>query len=406
MILSCKNLRLQIITDPRVLLILLAVCEKNIVRYVLLLPTIILGTSIPSTILLHLLYCVLIIKCFREHNIRIYLKEIVVILFVLLAITFSCLLYAENSKYIFDGNNIWNTIFPCLRYFIVGLVFIADEDTMDLVGKASYLAIVVELLCVLFYMMPRGLMGSDDMSRSYQLLPNVLFALNYAFNNKKFYLWVVPIIGILYLLSMGSRGPVIVTIVYIVLKFIKDSSSQNIGKVLVLTVIGIAVIVFFNSDLYTDALITLRNLLAQFGVSTRVLDLAIVGETVSHDSGRNDIYALLLSKLAEHPLKGYGVYGEWQWIGWSAHNLYLEIMIHFGIPMGIFVLLWIVKTIFGTYFKTSNTHAKDFILIWICYIFIRGFFGGAYLEYGMAFAIGFCINEHRQVKMRSKYAPI
>lgn len=393
-----KKLELKIRRDPMNLLILLAVCEKNIVRYSLLVLTMLLGTDVPSIILLHATYIILIVQCFSQYHIKIQLKELCVFLFIVLAIVFSCLIYPDNTQYIFDSNNFWNTIFPCLRYFIVGLAFIADEDMMNLIGKASCWGIVIETLFVFLYLMPRGLMGTDDMSRSYQLLPNVLLALNYAFNQKKILRWITPIIGIGYLLAMGSRGPIIVTLVYILIKLIKTVSTKKTIKLTVLMIICIFGVIFFGSSMYIDALRMVRDIFLQLGLSTRILDLAIVGETISHTSGRDEIFTLLIQKISERPLLGYGVYGEWKYIGWSAHNLYLEIITHYGIPIGVFILLWIIKTIVGTYFLTKNTYAKDFILIWVCYIFVRGIFGGGYLEFGMSFVIGFCINEIRRVK--------
>ena len=393
-------LQLTVSKDPRTWLILLAICEKNIVRYFLL----IISTSIPvigqqlSLVILHSAYLLLIAQLFLQRKIGITARELLVMSFVTSAIIFSTMLYPTNARYIFNPNNFWETLFPCVRFFIVGMAFTADKKTMDMVGKASCYAIVVEALFVTLYMMPRGLMGTDDMSRSYQLLPNVLLAINYAISKKSIISSAISALGSVYLLAMGSRGPIAVLLVYFILRVVQYSSTKKPVKVAYLTIIILAGLIFLNSSLYTSILLWFKSLFEQIGVSTRIIDLLIKQEAVSHTSGRDAIYSLLLEKLAERPLLGYGIYGEWQWVGWSAHNLFLEILFHFGIPLGILIMFWIVYTIFGAYFQTPNRYAKEFILIWACHVFIRGFFGGAYLDKNMAITIGFCLRELSRLK--------
>lgn len=392
------KLRIRIDSDPRLLLVLLAFCEKNIVRYFALVVSMLPVVGVMSSFIVPAAYIILLLMYFRKYGAHVSISEACVVLFVALAITFSCFIYPENARYILDSNNFWNTIFPCLRYFIIGLILIPDKRTLDIIGRASCLAILVETLFVIAYMMPRGLMQSDDMSRSYQILPNVLFALNYAYNEKKAFPWVCSIIGIIYTLSMGARGPVLVIVVYLFVKILQSSNVKAWAKTMIGLLIAGLTVLFLNSSWYLSALRFAKASLTALGVSTRIIDLAIKGTVASHLSGRDELYDIVIRKIAERPYIGYGVYGEWPWIHWSAHNMALELMVHFGVILGSLLLLWLVVLTIRAYVKTPNVIARQFLLIWICFVFVRGFFGGSYLQFGVYVLIGFSLRELRRTR--------
>lgn len=400
--LSIDGGKLRIRTDPATLLALLAICENNIVRYFILVLSMIPGISYLSSYIVPAAYVLLVVTCFQKYKIKLHLKECGLFLFIVFAIVFTCIIYPENTKYIFDKTNFWQTIFPCLRYFVVGLIFVADKDLMHLLGKASCIGILIESAFVIIYMVPRGLLTNDEMSRAYQLLPNVLFALYYAFDTKKIFAWACSLVGIAYTFAMGTRGPVIILLAYFILKYLQVSSSKIWVKALLTgIVVGIGTL-FFSTNGYIAVLKFLKVRLGAVGLSTRVIDLAINGTVISHMAGRDELYELGLQKIHERPLLGYGVYGEWPWIGWNIHNMYLEILIHFGVVIGLLVFIWIIITIAKGYFGNKNAYAKDFIMLWVIFVFVRGLFGGSYLQFGMAILIGFCINEGRRNKA-SKY---
>ena len=79
----------------------------------------------------------------------------------------------------------------------------------------------------------------------------------------------------------------------------------------------------------------------------------------------------------------------------------LELMVHFGVILGSLLLLWLIFLTFKTYVRTPNILARQFLLIWICFVFVRGFFGGSYLQFGVYVLIGFSLRELRRI--RNKY---
>jgi len=386
--------------DPKIMLILLAFLEKNIVRYFVLSISMIPILEYLSSYIVPFIYITLFLLYIRKYNPKVGFSEILIILFVILSIIGTTIFYPQNTEFIFDSNNFWNTIFPIFRYFIIGLIIIADRNTMNLIGKASCLAILVEVLFVFVYMIPKGLLVSDEMSRAYQILPNVLFAINYAINEKRLSSWLFSLLGISFIFAMGTRGPVVIMLAFILIKYIKVKPVKTWIKVsLFISIVG-AGLLFLNSSLYIDILSLLKTQFQNFGLSTRVFDFAIDGSLISNTTGRDELYQYGVNKILESPLFGYGVYGEWQWLGWNVHNMYLEILIHYGVIIGSIILIWLVRIISRAYYYTNDDNTRDFILIWVSLVFFRGIFGGSYLQFGMFLLIGFCIKEIRRLKSR------
>ncbi len=384
-------------TLPKILLGLLAFCEKNIVRYGLLVFSMLPKIGFLSKYILFVLYVALIFLCIARKT-KIGVTELLVPLFMVSAILLTFVFYPQNTKFITNSNNFWNTIFPCLRWFIVGLIIIPDKYMIDLLGKASCLAIIVETAFLIFYMIPNGLVVSDDMSRAYQLLPNIMLAVNYAFNSKKATAVFFSVVGLLYLLSLGTRGPFFILIIFIVVKFVRThilSSKRKLLSVLGVCVFGIILSI---PKIYISILTVIKNLIGKTGLSTRILDYLIEGTTISETGGRDDLYKIAFELISERPLLGHGVYGEWPVVYWNIHNLYLELWIHFGVILGSLLLIWGISLIAKSYFKTSNSYAKDIILVFASFVFFRGFFGGSYLMFSVFFLLGICIKERRRIR--------
>lgn len=397
--------RARVEINPRLLLLLLAFSEKNIVRYFVLLVSMIPIVGDFSRFIVPLLYVVLLFLYLKKYGSHLSLKEASILLFVAFSIAFSCVFYPDNASYILDSNNFWNTIFPCFKFFLLGLIIIPDKKTMDALGVLSLLAIVVESAFVLFYMIPNGLVNMDDMGRSYQILPNLLLAFNYTINHKRPFSILCSLIGLAYCLSMGTRGPIMIVLAYIFVKTIQSTSLRIRNKVLLGATMLIVGFLFLNSDFFVVFLEFIRTQITSLGLSTRVVDLAIEGNVISHLSERDEIYALLWEKIAQRPFWGYGVYGEWPWIQWNAHNMYLELFVHFGVPLGSMIVLWILWQTGRCYFSTPSKSTKDMILIWFCFVFVKSIFGGSWLNYGVFFLIGLCLRERRRVHSSYYYDP-
>lgn len=332
--------------------------------------------------------------------------DIGIILFVTLAILGSVLLYPNNTEYI--AKALWSGILPCLPFFLLGLSLNLDENTYKIVNLICCLAIIVNAVYMIYFLgSGRALGGSHgedySMYRSYLLLPNTMFALDYTFKSKKLFPLISSLIGIVYAFAMGTRGPIVILAVFIAVCVWRYINLRTSIKILAVTLVGVAVVIFVYSPLYIQALTGMQEMLVEAGVSTRVVDYLLSGEMISHTSGREDIYADLLNKLMEQPIFGYGVYGEYP-LGYpaGAHNIYLQIVFNFGYPLGIVLLISYIAVFIKALIKSKGTLAQSWIALFGCLVFVRGIFGGNYLDYTLFFLLGLCLKSLRESRYKLK----
>lgn len=388
-------------SDPRTWLFLLAITEKSLFRYFLLVLDVATGTELIRDIVLHTVYIIVIALCLKKGS-RLHGSDIFIMLFVIFAIILTWLIYPNNiEKYMFGEEQFWATVFPLFRFFIVGLFLIPNKENLELMGKVSCIAILVEAFFVLYYLRGTDLQNDDDMSRAYFMLLNVLLVINYAFDRKTLVGIVMSVVGIMLLLSMGTRGPIIVVLAFIAAKIFQMSAIKG-GKGIFIVVL-LLLMWFVNSPYWSVFLIFLQNIISSLGFSTRVLDLTIEGETLTHYSERDEIFALLISKIKESPLIGWGVYGEWQFVGWSAHNMYLEILVHYGVIIGGLILLWMFFITIKAFLTSKTIPVRGLVLMFACNVFVRGVFGGSFLSFPTFLMIGYCLQVCR--KTNFKYLP-
>lgn len=375
--------------DPRTWLVLLAVTERSIFRYMMLALTMVTGIEGIGVFVMHVAYVVLIAICMKRGS-KFRFGDVLILLFVVLSILLTWLIYPDNiEKYMFGEGQFWPTVFPLFRFFIVGLFLIPNKETVDSMGIISCFAIVAETMFVMLILRGSEEQSSDDMSRAYFALMNVLFAINYAFDKRKLLGLVCAIIGTLFLLSMGSRGPIMIVLSFIAAKVFQLSANKRQSYVVLITLL--LLMWFVNSDLWNAFLLLLRDFISTLGLSTRIIDFTIEGETLTYYSERDEIFATVWQKIKENPITGYGVYGEWQFVGWFAHNVYLEILCHYGVILGGIIILWLFYITLKAFFKTNNATVRSLVLLFACQFFVRGIFGGSFFSLEAFFLIGFCM---------------
>lgn len=374
--------------DPRTWLLLLAVTERSIFRYMMLVVSMATGIEGIGVAIMHIAYVVLIAKCMKRGS-HFRDIDIIILLFVVFAIITTLVISPDNIvKYMFGRGQFWPTVFPLFRFFIVGLFLIPSKETVDLIGKVSCLAVLAETMFVLLILRGSEMQSTDDMSRAYFILLNVLLTINYAYDRRTTFGILFAIVGSLLLLSMGSRGPIMILLAFFAAKVYQTSTKKGRGAVVI--VVALLLMAFVNSSLFDDFILLLRDILRTLGMSTRIVDFAIEHETLTYLSERDEIFAVVWNKILENPM-GYGVYGEWQFVGWFAHNVYLEILAGYGVILGGAILFWLLFITIKTFFATKYAPIRSLVLLFACEFFVRGFFGGSFLSFETFLLIGFCM---------------
>ena len=374
-------------------LIILALCEQTIFIYPIAIISHIGPLELIAPFIIPLAYVILTFMSMGDDITNgITTKPLLILWFFILAILVTIIIYPQNEKYIVKNlNQIW-LIIP---YFLIGLCFRADKLTMDTLGKWCCFGVLLTAFYRLSFASAETFEENDyNMDASYSALASILIAINYAFNSKKLLPIACSLIGFFFTLSMGTRGPIIIELVFTfvcVLLYLNISKKGKVGLAVVVAVIALLLSLMSDSDFYLDLLIWVADFLGNLGFSTRIVDFALTDEMITYTSGRSDIYADLWPRLLERPLVGYGVYGEWPLGYASAHNMYLETLYHYGIPLGGLILLIYIITVIRGYRNASNIYEIGWLTIWSCYVFVRGFFGGSFLRFSVFLLWGFSI---------------
>lgn len=250
--------------------------------------------------------------------------SILIILFFL-----SSAMNTENLEYILsDGVRItFCTVVP------VFLSFISVYNMHIFYRTALFVSLATSVIGLLYlcYSLSDMLPAKDvyNMSIGYSLLFPSLFLY---FTKRPFFIFIAILLFIVIFLE-GSRGPLIPIACYILFQKLIGSSFKNNFIFLFVLLFSISTIINFQS-FFID-------LFEKMNLHSRTFALLISGE-VSRDSGRGDIYNLMISKLFENPYWGYGVFGD-RTLGDGSycHNIFLEIMLNFGcfVPV-LFILVF------------------------------------------------------------------
>lgn len=393
-----------VITKDKMFALLVSVmfCHYTLFNYFSVIIRKLPVISVAEVFFFPILYSLLIILSYRESRLR-YVRgsDLVIILFFTVSILSTYIFYPDNALYI--SASLTSNILPCIPFFLLGLCLSLDKETLSIVSGFSCTAILVSAVYVLYYMGTGRILGGDvgsgySMYWSYLLLPNTIIAIEYAFEKKKIFAIICSIIGVIYALAMGTRGAIVVLFVFLIVRIWTHLNININKKVGIAIVLSIIVFLFIMSPAYLQMLSDIKRLLMRYGLSTRVVDYLISGELVSYTSGRTDIYQDLFSRFMERPILGYGIYGEWTLGYYSAHNMYMEILFHYGFPIGLTLMISFVALYFKALKATKGTLVRNWIIMFGCLVFVKGIFGGRYLDYSLFFLLGLCLKEIRCAK--------
>lgn len=143
-------------------------------------------------------------------------------------------------------------------------------------------------------------------------------------------LWLLIIYG-------ASRGPAVTAAVFyiICILFYENKKKKSIIRVvsfLVLIVLGFILVP--------------RVLDFQ---SSRTVLLFEEGEGLSHDSDRAILYAQTIERIKESPVIGNGIGSDWYYLGGYCHNFFLELSLHYGILVSVFICVVLIFSMISIY---------------------------------------------------------
>lgn len=230
---------------------------------------------------------------------------------------------------------------------------------------------------VLLFVMLRFSHVSDEeysMSCGYALLLQLLVVFDHYIETKKLHDLAAVLVDCSVIIFFGSRGPVFCVGAFFVLKM-AFMSHLSISKRATMAVVGLggALLLYtFRVELATRLQLLLRNV----GYTSRSLQMIINQSFILHDSNREIIFQQCLDNLRERPFLGWGIAGGWNDAVYP-HNLVLEMLLSFGIPLGILFLVKVFAMVFrgmrqkdGPSQRCAHILAADFVSLFASGSFI------------------------------------
>lgn len=325
-----------------------------------------------------------------ENRKRIRFGDLLVPFFVVFGIVATAVSFPTNLQYI--EFNFWTYIFYCIPAFFIGVSFVdLNDESFSVMVKVSYIAIALSFVVLLYYGFEGVDVGEDAMSLSYPVLVPLMLIISHFFHKHSKISFVFIIVGLLYMFMMGTRGPILIALAFILFSFVQ----QKKHKVLVSIVTIGLLLLFLESNLFDDTLALVKNIVSKTGYSTRVIDAMMEG-TIVEDASRDALYTLLLADLREKPWTGYGLFGEWHHFGWNAHNIYLEVVYEYGWFIGVALIAFYLAVVIRALFKTKNAYTRIIISIFVFFVLVQGVRGYSHLRPETFLLLGVCTKENRK----------
>lgn len=320
---------------------------------------------------------------------------------------FACLIFYLLNIQLFPQNAdvLVNRLFSfsllTLPYYYIGVTL----DIKRFYNFFYYISVVAVFMCAfyeLLYAQSASYTGDVDTSEynmelAYSILPHVLMVSWRALKSFVILNIAPMLLGLMLLLSFGTRGPVICAIVFIAiyLLFIRPSKYQKTMRI-----ITVACAVYAMS--FLDQFMTFMQLMTfQLGMSTRIFDKYFEGG-LGDSLGRDYIRETLLRELSiDNSLFGHGVLGSYPYVNTYPHNIVLEFLFSFGWIWGIAILFCIVYIIAKMLINTHQCEINvTFGILLVIASILKLCFSSTFVDDALFFMLlGYCVNSSRKISI-------
>ena len=117
--------------------------------------------------------------------------------------------------------------------------------------------------------------------------------------------------------------------------------------------------------------------LGVFEINSRSMEYFVTGSLVTDLGGRDTIYSIVVELIKQNFAFGSGIGADLAATGQYSHNLFLDLLLHYGIFLGtsmiliILVMMWI---------SLSKTNDKALWFVFFCGGFLPSMVSGTYLS--------------------------
>lgn len=352
------------------------------------------GDAIVSQVVSVTYYIILVALSFKEICKTIRFKDFMFLIFVVVVILYSFNIYPEGKETVLE--KLPELFFQVLSFYFVGILMKTDEEYTDKAYIISAIAVIINWIYIFVFNASGRVMVEDNMTMGYQVLPYALFCLWYALQKPSRTKTIFAGLGVIFVLSMGTRGPLLSIVLFAVV-FLLFGTYKHQRTVRILTIaIGTLLFLFILSGLYESVLAAIGSILRSVGLSSRIVDSIIYNSAESSGFARERIRVAIYNAIQQRPYSGYGIYGEEAMLGYKSHSIIYGMWFHFGIIVGsVFMSLLALKFLKASII-TKESFSRGLFFVVLANGLVRCFFSGTYLCAPLFLALGLAVNLTRQ----------
>ncbi len=299
---------------------------------------------------------------------KVFLRLILAEIFFVLLIGMSALRYPDSIGSIIK-RSLWIVMF-CVPLAVISTKV---KDYKIFIDQTNAANMFVMILCVLSWLLTMRqdghfTYGNYNMVIGYTLLFPLFYHVVKGCKEKKYLIFAF--LEAVVVITYGSRGQLFCIIVFSSLFTLKGIKTDKRVLALILLVIFAGLSAIF----YQEFIGGIASIIDKIG--SRTLSMLLRGR-ITYGTGRVEIWAQSWERILQKPFLGWGICGELAYMTSSPHNIFLEIMLHYGIIFGTVINLWmigfIIKFLLG---RKLNTE----LLIMFCSSFIPLLLSNTYTE--------------------------
>lgn len=282
-------------------------------------------------------------------------KTIILIFFLLLSLFLTIIINPETIRFMLNEQiSSSPVIMLLLIYYPIFLLFFTKLDFNVLLRKASKYSVFTILIALLSFVNYVVILGGnlpDYMTFSYMIVSPIIFCMIASIQNKKMIFF--SILGFVLIFIGGCRGALLTVAIFYILIIFKYLSSGNKKRDVFIKVL-IVLLLIFTIVFWKEIIENVFSLLESFGYQSRIFSTILGsnygGEELSFFNSKTRI-EIWENAIRSIRLIGYGLFGDRTVIVNEyndpsyVHNWLLEILLSFGLVLGIIVaglILYIV----------------------------------------------------------------
>lgn len=330
-----------------------------------------------ATYICILLYAAIIVCALPAIWKRLNYTDFLVLIAIVVVLISSYLLFPDTH------NRMSNKViyfFQALPWLFVGRCVMDYRSFLSLFEKVANVTIILGALYYILRIVKVYENGYNNMDFAYKYLPSCIIAVYGLAKNVNIKNIVFTIVSASVLVLCGCRGALLCYCVAVLI-FVYFFVGKRWYKIAATLIFAAAALLFIKGNLYL-MMISLYKRLQALGVDSRIFRQILTDE-FSDSSGRNIIAKQVFSGIAERPFFGYGLYGDTTLnsFGTYSHNIILELMASFGVPIGIALFLAFIVSFFRII--TSKRYPVEYKIILItffCVGFVKLFISSSFTQ--------------------------